>query len=168
MSYSARILSARAQSESEIRRKLHQRAARPEDVEEVVRRLKQNSFLNDEKFAESFAAWRRDTAGHGKSRVLRDLLARRIDTKVATEAADAAFSGTDESVLIEQYLRRKFRAHNLSELLREEKKLASAFRRLRTAGFSAGGAIKVLKGYSAKAEQFASVDEYVDDEETSD
>jgi regulatory protein len=159
LSYSARVLSARAQSVSEMRRKLSKRAARPDDVEEVLRRLKESSFLNDQKFAESFATWRRDTEGHGKGRVLRDLMARRVSTEIATQATNMAFSGTDETALIEEYLRRKFRAANLGELLTEEKRLASTFRRLRTAGFSAGGSIRVLKRYAAEAERLEDMED---------
>jgi regulatory protein len=70
-----------------------------------------------------------------------------------------AFSGTDETALIEEYLRRKFRAANLGELLSEEKRLASTFRRLRTAGFSAGGSIRVLKRYAAEAERLEDMDD---------
>jgi regulatory protein len=61
--------------------------------------------------------------------------------------------------MIEQYLQRKYRGHNLAELLCDEKRLASAFRRLRTAGFSAGGSIKVLKRYAAEAERLEDMDD---------
>jgi regulatory protein len=159
LSYSARVLSARAQSVSEMRRKLSQRAAKPEDVEEVLRRLRESNFLNDQNFAESFATWRRDTEGHGKSRVLHDLMARRVSTELATQATNVAFSGTDETALIEQYLRRKFHSENLGQLLREQKRLASTFRRLRTAGFSAGSSIRVLKRYAAEAERLEDMDD---------
>jgi regulatory protein len=159
LSYSARVLSARAQSVSEMRRKLSRRAAHLDDVEEVLRRLKESSFLNDQKFAESFASRRRDSEGHGKGRVLRDLRARRVSMDVATQATNQAFSEIEETVLIEQYLQRKFRAENLGELLRKEKRLASVFRRLRTAGFSAGGSITVLKRYAAEAEQLEDMDD---------
>ena len=62
-----------------------------------------------------------------------------------------AYSATDETALIEQFLARKFRGRDLGALLQEEKHLASAFRRLRTAGFSAGSSIQVLKRYAAEA-----------------
>ena len=87
------------------------------------------------------------------------LLARRVSTEIANQATNVAFSGTDETALIEEYLRRKFRAANLGELLREEKRLASTFRRLRTAGFSAGGSIRVLKRYAAEAERLEDMDD---------
>ncbi len=151
LAYSARVLTARAQTTSELRQKLTRRAAQRADVDEVIRRLKENGYLNDQRFAESFANWRRDNEGVGKIKVARDLMARRVAPELAKKTAETAYSGTDEVALIEQFLQRKFRGRDLGALLQEEKHLASAFRRLRTAGFSAGGAIKVLKRYAAEA-----------------
>ncbi len=159
LAYSARVLTARAQTTSELRQKLTRRAAERSDVDEVIRRLKENGYLNDQRFAESFANWRRDNEGFGKTRVVRDLMARRVAPELAKKATETAYSGSDETALIEQFLQRKFRGKNLGVLLQEEKHLASAFRRLRTAGFSAGGSIKVLKRYVAEAERLEEIDE---------
>ncbi|MEO8051815.1 MAG: regulatory protein RecX [Acidobacteriota bacterium] len=151
LAYSARVLTARAQTTSELRQKLTRRAAEGADVDEVIRRLKENGYLNDQHFAESFANWRRDNEGVGKIKVVRDLMARRVAPELAKKTAETVYSGTDEVALIEQFLQRKFRGRDLGALLQEEKHLASAFRRLRTAGFSAGSSIKVLKRYAAEA-----------------
>ena len=159
LSYSARVLTARAQTTSELRQKLTRRAAQRGDVDEVIRRLKENGYLNDQRFAESFANWRRDNDGVGKTKVVRDLMARRVAPELAKKTADAAYSSTDETTLIEQFLARKFRGRDLGALLQEEKHLASAFRRLRTAGFSAGGSIRVLKRYASEAGRLEEIDE---------
>jgi regulatory protein len=89
LGYAARILSARAQTVSELRQKLTRRAAGREDVDEAMRRLKENGYLDDQRFAESFANWRRDSDGLGQTRVVRDLLARRVAPEVARKAAEA-------------------------------------------------------------------------------
>ena len=159
LAYSARVLTARAQTTSELRQKLSRRAAQPADVDEVIRRLKENGYLNDERFAESFANWRRDNDGVGKIRVMRDLMARRVAPALAKKTAEAVYSTTDETALIEQFLARKFRGRDLGALLQEEKNLASTFRRLRTAGFSGGGSIRVLKRYAAEAERLEDIGE---------
>ena len=85
-------------------------------------------------------------------RVMRDLRARRVAPQVAEEAVADAYAEVDESKQIEEYLNRKFRSVNLPEYLREPRHLASAFRRLRYAGFSAGNSIRVLKRYSQHAD----------------
>jgi regulatory protein len=151
MNYAARALSARAQSLSELRTRLKRRAARQEDVEQVLARLKDAGFVNDQQFAGRFAEWRRENQGLGKTRVLRDLMARRVAPALAQKAVEAAYAETDEVVMIEAFLARKFRGKDLGKLLAEEKYLASAFRKLRGAGFSAGNSIRVLKRYAAEA-----------------
>ena len=159
LAYSARVLAARAQTVSELRQKLTRRAAQRQDVDEVIRRLKENGYLNDQHLAESFASWRRDNEVHGKTRVVRDLMTRRVAPDLAKKAVETAYSGVDETALIEQFLERKFRGKNLGVLLQEDKHLAAAFRRLRTAGFGAGASIKVLKRYAAEAERLGELAE---------
>jgi regulatory protein len=153
MAYAARALGSRAQSSSELRTRLKRRAARQEDVEEVLAKLKQSGYLNDRRFADSFANWRRENQGFGKGRVLRDLMSRRVAPAVARQAADAAFQGSDEVAMIEQFLERKYRNQNLGVLLADPKRLLSAFRKLRAAGFGAGNSIRVLKRYASEAER---------------
>jgi len=152
MNYAARALSARAQSLSELRTRLKRRAARQEDVEQVLARLKEAGFVNDQKFAGAFADWRRENQGVGKTRVLHDLMARRVAPAVARAAVESAYQETDEVAMIEAFLARKYRGKDLGKLLGEAKYLASAFRKLRGAGFSAGNSIRVLKRYAAEAD----------------
>jgi regulatory protein len=159
MAYAARRLSSRAQSISELRAKLKRRAARPEDVNEVLARLKQLGYLNDQHFAESFANMRRENQGFGKARVLRDLLARRVAPALARQAAQAAYEQADEVALIENFLVRKYRGKDLGALLAEPKHLASVYRKLRLAGFSGGNSIRVLKRYAAEAERLEGLED---------
>jgi regulatory protein len=153
MAYSARVLSSRAQTLAELREKLRRRAAEPACVDEVLARLKEMGYLNDERFAEGFVSWRKDQEGLGKTRVLRDLLVRRVAPALAKKATDTAFQGSDEIAMIERFLERKYRGKDLGALLAEEKHLASAYRKLRLAGFNSGNSIKVLKRHAAKAKQ---------------
>jgi regulatory protein len=159
MAYAARALSARAYTVSELKTRLKKRAAREEDVEAVLGRLKDAGVVNDRRFAGSFADWRRESQGLGKTRVLRDLMARRVAPAVAKEAVDAAFEGVDETAMIEAFLKRKYRGKDLGALLQEQKELASAFRKLRGAGFSTGNSIRVLKRYAAEAERLEEMEE---------
>src|SRR5271155_4697757 len=129
MNFAARALSARALTISELRDKLKRRAAEPSDVDQVLARLKESGYLNDQRFAESYSSWRRDDGGFGKTRVLRDLMARRVAPAVAKKAAEAAFQGVDEVAMIQKFLDRKYRGKDLGALLKEEKHLASAYRK---------------------------------------
>lgn len=162
MNYAAHALASRAQSLNELRDRLKRRAAQQEDVPEVISRLKQAGFLNDSRFADSFANWRRENRGLGKARVLHDLLTRRVAPAVARKAVEAAYAEADELALIESFLERKYRGKNLGALLNEDKHLASAYRKLRGAGFSAGNSIRVLKRYAAQAESLEGMEDQPD------
>ena len=147
LAYAGRVLSARAQTAGELRRKLATKAEKPEDVDEAIRRMKDAGYLDDQRFAEAFAHWRRDNEGYGKDRVTRDLLARRISPAIAKKAAEKAFAAADEMEMIRRFLGRKYRGKDLPALFQEEKHMASAYRRLRTAGFSSANSIKAIKEY---------------------
>jgi regulatory protein len=86
-------------------------------------------------------------------------MARRVAPAVAQAAVEAAYKSTEEETLIENFLARKYRGKDLRALLAEEKNLASAYRKLRAAGFSGGLSIRVLKRYAAMAERLPDDDD---------
>ncbi|MBZ5609729.1 MAG: recombination regulator RecX [Acidobacteriia bacterium] len=147
-----RALGSRAHSTGELKEKLRKRAARQEDVDAVLAKLKQAGYLDDRRFAEHYASARLENEGFGKMRVLRDLRQRRVAGNLAEQVTERAYKDTDEVRLIEDFLKRKYRGKQLGPFLAEEKNLAAAFRRLRYAGFSAGASIRVLKRYARQPE----------------
>jgi regulatory protein len=156
--YAMRLLAARGYSEAEIRQKLRRRAIHAPDTAAVLGRLREADLLNDVRFAESFARARLENQGHGRFRVLRELRGRQVPDAIARDAADKIFQETDEAELIEQYLRRKFRGTSLAEHLADPRRLASAYRRLRTAGFGSANSIRILKRYADRAEELESME----------
>lgn len=145
-------MAGRAQSVGEIREKLRRKAERVTDVDVVVARLKEYGVVNDRQFAEMYATRRRENEGFGKMRVIRDLRQKRVAGKVAEQAAEAVFRGTDEQELIEAFLQRKFRRKPLAEVLADDKGLASVYRKLRMAGFSSGKSLAVLRRHAENTE----------------
>ena len=158
LNYAVRMLGGRAHSTGELREKLRRRAERAADVDLVLGKLKELGYLNDQQFAESYAASRLENQGLGKMRVLRDLRQRRIAPQLAEQVTEKTYQETNEADLIEEFLKRKYRGKKLGEFLSEEKNLASAFRRLRYAGFGAGTSIRVLKRYASRAEELESLE----------
>ncbi len=156
--YALRVLGGRAQSAGELREKLRQRAERLGDVDAVLAKLKEAGYLDDKRFAENYAAARLENQGFGKMRVLRDLRQRRVAPNLAQQATERTFQGTDETDLIEAFLKRKFRGKQLGTFLADEKNLAAAYRRLRYAGFASGTSIRVLKRYASQAEELESLE----------
>lgn len=153
MEYAARALAARAQSASELRTRLRKKAAVKEDVDEVLAYLKESGYADDKRFAGAFAEWRRENQGMGRARVVRDLMARKVAPQVAQAAVEAAYKGSDEVELIANFLARKYRGKDLKALLADPKQLASAYRKLRTAGFGGATSIRVLKRYANAADE---------------
>lgn len=160
--FALRALGARAHSISELKRKLQRRAAEPASIDAVMSRLKQYGYLNDRKYADSFTASRKEGHGFGRERVLRELQGKQVPRIVAEQAVKDAYESSDELMLADQLLQRKFRGKNLPEFLAEPKNLQAAFRRLRYAGYSSAITIRVLKHYTSRAEE---IDESVEDGE---
>lgn len=161
--YALRALGQRAHSASEIRQKLARRAAESSFVADTMERLREYGFTDDQRFSETFAATRLQNQGFGRRRVLRDLKAKRVPDQVANAAVDSAYAGTDEQQLIAEFMMKKYRGKDLRVLLQDRKQVASAFRRLQMAGFSAAGALKALRAYSTSAP-----DDWPEPEEPSD
>lgn len=146
--YALRVLARRAHSSGELKQKLKLRAQSAADVDVTLSKLREYGFADDTKFSEAFAGSRLQNQGFGKLRVLHELRAKRISPAIAAKAVEKTFEGTDEPQLIQNFLDRKYRGKNLKQFLQEEKNLASAYRRLRNAGFSSSGSIAALKRYS--------------------
>jgi regulatory protein len=147
-----KTLGGRACSAGELRQKLRARAARLEEVETTLARLKEYRFLDDRSFAESFAASRLENQRVGKRRVSQELRRRRVAPALAEAAVRKTYENVDEVALIEQFIRRKYRAAPRRDLFGDEKQLASAYRRLMRAGFSSGNVIRALKRFAADPE----------------
>ena len=150
--FSVKKLSGRAASVGEIRTSLLSRALEASDVEGVLTRLKEHGYLNDARYAESFASARLENEGLGQSRVLRDLRQHRVAPDLAQKTVSKVYADKDEPALIEQYIRRKYRAVERDGLFETEKELAAAYRRLVRAGFTPGTSLRVLKRFAANPE----------------
>ncbi|MGC9947307.1 MAG: regulatory protein RecX [Bryobacteraceae bacterium] len=143
--YALRVLAGRAYSSGELRDKLRRKAERAGDVDPTMARLKEYGYLNDRRFAESFAAARLENEGLGRTRVLADLSRRRVAPAVAQQTVGKVYQDVNEEALAEAFVRRKFRMASKDDLFQDEKKMASAYRRLVRAGFRSATAVAVLK-----------------------
>jgi regulatory protein len=141
-------LAGRAHSTGDLREKLRRRAERAGDVEDVLSRLKQSGYLDDKRYAESFATARLSGEKFGRGRVIRDLRQRRVAPALAEHTVEKIYRDVDEEALIEEWIRRKYRTAARQGLFAGEKDLAAAYRRLVRAGFRSGEILKVLKRFA--------------------
>jgi regulatory protein len=146
--YALRVLGGSAHSTGQLREKLRRRAARAEDVDGVLVRLKEAGYLDDRRFAEGFATARLSGEKFGRTRVIQDLRQRRVAPALAESTVQKVYQEVDEEALIEDCIRRKYRLAEREGLFQDDKDMASAFRRLARAGFRTGDIIKVLKRFA--------------------
>ena len=129
-----RILMRRAHSVHEMKQALAHRTDDDNLIKSVMDRLKRNGLLDDARYAKQFVRQRTEIRHQGKFRIARDLRARgvpdlHIDAALAENAEEH-----DESAVVRQRIDRKLRAFH-GEL--DDRKLASLYRSLLRAGFSA-------------------------------
>jgi len=160
--YAIRALAGRAHSIGELRQKLQQKAQNASDVDATLDRLKESNYLDDRRYAESYAAARLDNQ-LGKTRVLRELRQRRVAPAVAERTVSKVYQDVDETALIENFVRRKYRSATREGLFQDDKELASAYRRLLRAGFSSGATVRALKRFAANPDL---LDQFEPPEET--
>jgi regulatory protein len=163
--YAVQCLGRRAFGSDELAVKLRPRAAQTADVEETISRLKEIGYLDDRRFAESYALNRADNDGFGRIRVLSDLRARRLPAAIAETAVAQVFDDKIESELIDAYIDRKMSSLRTGGKVEDQRQLMRAWRRLRRAGFSSGAVLTALKNVAAKPEL---IDEPPPDDENAD
>ncbi len=137
-----RALMRRAYSVYEMKQLLGRRTEDDKLLRTVMDRLKRAKMIDDERFAKQFARQRTEIRRQGKFRIARDLRARGVpDRHIEAALADAA-KETDESAVVRQRLERKLRSFR-GEI--GENKIASMYRSLLRAGFSADVVRRELK-----------------------
>jgi regulatory protein len=129
-----KILMRRAHSAHEMKKALARRCEDKSLIDNVMGRLKSAGLIDDARYAKQFARQRTETRKQGKYRVARDLRARGVPDRHIEGALEEAAKNTDESAVVRQRIQRKLRSYR-GEI--EEKKLASMYRSLLRAGFSA-------------------------------
>jgi regulatory protein len=128
-----RALMRRAHSIHEMREYLARRAEDESLIPRVIARLRELRYLDDARYALNYAQ-SRVHSHHGRFRIARELRARGIPTEHIDAALTAVFAETDEASLVRTRLKRRL-AHVRPPL--DRRKLASLYRSLLAAGFSA-------------------------------
>jgi regulatory protein len=150
--FALKALGGRAHSTGELRQKLRMRAARAADVDDAMARLKELGYLDDGRFAEGFASARLTGDRLGRARVIQDLRQRRVAPALAEKTVNKVYENVDETAMIDEWIRRKYRMAAREDLFKEDRDLASAYRRLSRAGFRSGEIVRALKRFARNPE----------------
>ena len=107
--YALRLLTARAYTSRDLRRKLDQKGIDREDAARTIERLQESGLLDDERYAEEFARQRLVNQGASKRRVEQLLQKKGISREVATFAAEKVIEEEDVDTIgaMERLARKK-------------------------------------------------------------
>lgn len=151
-------------TEAELRRLMRTRVEPgprgDEVISAVVDRLKEQRYLDDRTYAETYARLRKENEKFGQRRVRQALGQRGVAAKVVEQVVSESYANINEEKLARQYLERKRIAKPANE-----KETARVMRRLVAAGFSTGVIYKILRAWDVPEESLLELDESV--EETS-
>ena len=155
--YAVKALGRRMRSEVELRRLMRQRVELGERGEAaiaaVVTRLKEQRYLDDQSYAETYARLRQENDKLGARRVRRDLAQKGLKAELIEETMDARYGETNEETLARQHLDRK-----RIKKPENERETARVVRRLVAAGFSTGTIMRILRQWDVPEETVAAVE----------
>ncbi len=119
-----KLLTARPRSVAELReRALKRKDTNEEVVEAVIARLREYGYLNDERFAFSYASYKVKQKPVGRRRLEQDLRFKKVDSSVANEALDMVFCETPEEQLIDEAIAKRLRIRGKPKTRLEAKSL---------------------------------------------
>ena len=129
-----KMLAARPRSEQQLRERLLAKEwATDTLVDECLARLKELGYVNDERFAHSYAASRLSLRAVGRSRVARELQSKKVARQTIKAALDEVFEEISEETLIERAIQKRIRTHGRPEDRADSKRMFDHLARL---GFS--------------------------------
>jgi regulatory protein len=110
--YALNLLSARAYSSRNLRRKLVQKEFDPDDIEAAMAGLTESKLLDDSKFAAEYARQKLVVGGSSSRRVEQELQKKGIGRDQAKEAVTAVAEdeSVDEAASAEKAARKKFKS----------------------------------------------------------
>lgn len=150
--YAVSALGRRMRAVAELKRLLRQRVEADSElgetlIEVVIRRLKDQGYLNDSRYAAAYSSYRRDNEKYGQSRVITDLKAKGVHGDVIEQAIASTYSEVNEEKQAREYLRRK-----RMQKPRNDKETARIFRNLVRAGFRSKTIFTILKRWDVDNE----------------
>lgn len=122
-------------------------------IDLVIRRLKDQKYLNDTEYASSFSSLRRDNEKFGRMRVVTELKQRGVHGDIIEQAVGTAFESVNEEQQAREFLRKK-----RLQKPGNQKDAAKIFRTLARAGFRTRTAIAILKKWDVDDEVLSALE----------
>ena len=156
--YAVGALGRRMRSVAELKRLMRPRVETETEygqtlIELVIRKLKDQGYLNDAKYAAAYSSYRRDNEKLGRMRVVTDLKIKGVHGEVIDKAVESFYDEVSEEKQAREYLRRKRLAKPI-----DQKHAARIFRQLTRAGFGSKTIFKILKKWDVDDETLTALE----------
>jgi len=157
--YAVGALARRMRTVAELKRLMRARVDEAETeygqtlIELVIRRLKDQGYLNDSQYAASYTSLRRDNQKFGRMRVITELKTRGVHGEVIAKAVESAYEGVSEEKQARDYLRKK-----RLKKPKDQKETARIFRQLARAGFGTKTIVTILKKWDVDVETLSALE----------
>jgi regulatory protein len=169
--YAVKALGRRMRTVAELKRLLRQKQISGDAeavIGNVVGRLKDQRYLNDNQYAATYAALRRDGSKHGRQRVITDLKVKGVHGDVIAKNVGEAYDEVDDEKQARDYLRKKrikepskARRSDAAGMKKSQRETARVFRALVRAGFRTGTIIRILKRWDVEDEMLTELESEV-------
>ena len=142
-----KLLSYKPRSVEELRQRLLEKDwADKATVDQVIARLKDLGYLDDEQFAAGFAASRLTAKPLGRTRLRRDLQRKKLPAQTVENTLDEVYAEQKEGELIDRAINKRLRLKGAPTTREETRKL---FDYLMRRGFSYDLVIRKLRALSS-------------------
>jgi regulatory protein len=119
----AKLLAAKPRSIAELRERLAERCSSKAIVETVIARLREYGYLDDERYALTYASSKVRQQPIGRRRLEQSLVMKKVDRAIADEALDQVFTETPEEELIDRAIEKRVRLRGHPKTRAEAKSL---------------------------------------------
>lgn len=135
-------LAHKPRTEEEVRRKLREGEAAPPVIEDVIARLHELEYLDDEAYAYDYARNRFASKKYGPIRIRRELVERGIERHVAEAAVDDLFAEEDAHAAAREHAQKRWPKLDPDDDFRRRKQ--KLYRYLRRRGFTTDTIYSIL------------------------
>jgi regulatory protein len=156
--YAVGALGRKMRTVAELKRLMRQRVKHQEEigqllVEVVIAKLKEQKYLNDTNYAESYSRFRKENEKFGRMRVVQDLKIKGVHGDIIDKTVSAAYQDVNEELLAREYLQRKRITKPATQ-----NDAAKVFRKLTRAGFGSRVIFRILKAWKVDDETLSALE----------
>ena len=156
--YAVGALGRKMRTVAELKRLMRDKVRHQEEVgqllvEVVIAKLKDQKYLNDTNYAESYSRFRRENEKFGRMRVVQDLKAKGVHGDIIEKSVGAAYQDVNEEQLARAYLQRKRIGKPATQHA-----AAKVFRNLTRAGFTSRVIFRILKTWDVDDETISALE----------